>query len=943
MDLTSKAIDNRNSCVWLYRLLNKKFLLKEPYQNTSHVLDSGFYNELLYILGLKEEALGKKVITRLPVTERQDYSILELVIDELNNKFDSDEDDFVFEQSLELVITWLNRVLFIKLLETQLINWHPSDKNNYKILTSELIPGYDWLNQLFFNVLARPNGKRSDKVKTFAHVPYLNSSLFEESPSEQRLNFTIGNIIDGDIEIYPQSVLRTEKGKKYPVGTKINSLLYLFQFLDAYDFGLEDSGSLFTKDSKTIIDPSVLGLLFEKINGYKDGSFFTPSHVTHFMAARTIEKSLLKKISLDLGEEFSSLADVQNYIGRERIRKQKINEIVDNFKVCDPAVGSGHFLVSALNVLLEIKFKLNLIYTDDGVSLGNLINLDVVNDEVVVTDELGNYYVYNPQNKKSQLIQSAIFNAKKKIIENSLFGVDINEKSVQICRLRLWIELLKNSYYLDNQLQTMPNIDINIKKGNSLVNRYPIALGKAAKTLPDDIGVLKQVIKEYRENVKLYKNDSNKHSKQQIESTIRDIKYSLGLKRQFELDFWGDGKEQPANESMKPIYQHSLEWMLEFPEVLSEDGKFHGFDVVLVNPPYIDSEAMKLHLEEEREFYRKHFSTTKGNWDIYIPFLERCYQLLSKSGCCCCITPDKWLSKQFGEGFRGYIANHISSVYRFGRDVFENAIVDSIVSEFERDKVVCCLFGDYKNGDIDIINKVSSKGLSQDPFDCYFSKDETLRLGLALKDNVGSYALCESACATSNAYELQGIIEDRDFVSEKDYILVNTGTLDKYTFLWGCKPIKYLKTNYSQPVVNRQLFATKFANKAYERKTLSKKIIIKGLTKLDAALDLNGNVIPGKSTVVVLSEDISTLKVLAAFINSSFAIEFLKQKYPSATYNGGLNFTHKIIASIPIPPLNHESRLKIEQMVDSILNSNSIEKNSLIELLDQYISKLYRG
>ena len=107
-----------------------------------------------------------------------------------------------------------------------------------------------------------------------------------------------------------------------------------------------------------------------------------------------------------------------------------------------------------------------------------------------------------PKNKESQRIQETLFHEKQTIIENCLFGVDINPNSVKICRLRLWIELLKNAYYRTNtnELETLPNIDINIKCGNSLISRFGLDadLKDALKKSKLSIGAYKNAVKTYR-------------------------------------------------------------------------------------------------------------------------------------------------------------------------------------------------------------------------------------------------------------------------------------------------------------------------------------------------------------------------------------------------------------------------------------------------------------
>src|SRR5690606_35445559 len=201
--------------------------------------------------------------------------------------------------------------------------------------------------------------------------------------------------------------------------------------------------------------------------------------------------------------------------------RQEANEIVDSLKICDPAVGSGHFLVSALNEMIAVKNDLKILQDRDSKRLKEY-QVEVVNDELIVTDEEGELFDYNPNSKESQRIQETLLHEKQTIIESCLFGVDINPNSVKICRLRLWIELLKNAYYTsDNELQTLPNIDINIKTGDSLISRFK---------LEDDLKFAfkvkqaKYTFKDYRNAVFKYKNTNSKEQKRELLEIIKEVK-----------------------------------------------------------------------------------------------------------------------------------------------------------------------------------------------------------------------------------------------------------------------------------------------------------------------------------------------------------------------------------------------------------------------------------
>ena len=621
---TDKADDN--SLIALFKLLSPEHLLKLPFTNDSNSLDKRFYGELLHIIGLTETKEGsKKLIERNKAGERHPGTIIEATIIQLDSldklsrlekpyQFGNTQEERLFNVALELSITWINRILFLKLLEAQLITYHKGDKS-YSFLNLDKIKNYDDLNDLFFQVLARKYEDRNEDVKkAFEKTPYLNSSLFAPTDIEQVTLFISNLKDDKTIPIFSQTVLKDQQGKKRT--GKISTLQYFFEFLDAYDFGAE-GGEEIQEDNKTLINASVLGLIFEKINGYKDGSFFTPGFITMYMCRETIRKAVVQKFNETQEWNCTTLEEIYDKIED----RKEANKIVNSIKICDPAVGSGHFLVSALNEMIAVKNDLKILQDRDGKRLKEY-QVEVVNDELIVTDEEGELFEYNPNNKESQRIQETLFHEKQTIIENCLFGVDINSNSVKICRLRLWIELLKNAYYKNaTELETLPNIDINIKCGNSLVSRFAIDAD-----LKQALKKSKWSIDSYRVAVDTYRNAENKEQKREMERLITAIKSDF--RSEIDTPFkktiraarikvdqlateintikqWGEKADKKlikdfenAIEKLKKletekddilsnkIFENAFEWRFEFPEVLNDDGDFVGFDVVIGNPPY---------------------------------------------------------------------------------------------------------------------------------------------------------------------------------------------------------------------------------------------------------------------------------------------------------------------------------------------------------------------
>jgi hypothetical protein len=752
---SNKADDNK--LITLYKVFSPEHLLKLPFANDSNNLDKTFYNELLHIIGLEEyKEGGKKVIQRRNEKLRNAGSLIENSITILKaedclsqvtklSEYGSDKEEQLFNISLELAITWVNRILFLKLLEGQLLKYNNGD-SAFKFLNIRSIQGYDELNKLFFQVLAVKESNRSELVKhKFTNIPFLNSSLFEATDLEHK-TIRISNLDDQvKLPLYNNTVLRDKTGKKLS-GEK-EPLEYLFEFLDSYDFTSEGSEEI-QEENKTLINASVLGLIFEKINGYKDGSFFTPGFITMFMCREALRMAVINKFNEVKQWECKTISDLYNKIDDVN----DANNLINTIRICDPAVGSGHFLVSALNEIIAIKSELGILLDRTGKRLKGYSS-EVVNDELIISDEESKLFEYNPGNKESQRVQEAIFHEKQTIIENCLFGVDLNPNSVKICRLRLWIELLKNSYYksgkTNSELETLPNIDINIKCGNSLISRYPLDID-----IKTALRSSKWKVDNYREAVMTYRNAGSKEEKREMEQLISVIKNDfesqvskndkrflklnkfsgelLSLTSQsslFELskqqkDEWnkkvnkltGEVKNlenQIADINRNQIYRNAFEWRFEFPEILSTDGEFAGFDLIIGNPPYIQLQKDGGTLAALTE--SGGYSTYERMGDIYSLFYERGWQLLKQKGILCYITSNKWMRAGYGESTRKFFAEKTNPILLLdfaGNKVFDSATVDTNILIFSKEenkkKTISCIIKDDALNNLSVFVKQSA-------------------------------------------------------------------------------------------------------------------------------------------------------------------------------------------------------------------------------------------
>ncbi|MGI7546177.1 class I SAM-dependent DNA methyltransferase [Campylobacter coli] len=692
----------------LFKIFHKDFLLSEFNPNDANSLNNAFYKELLYILGLCESKQSSKLIIAKSEESKEEQGTFYTAI---NSKLEEEN----FETILKLLILWLNRILFLKLIESNLVRFN--DDKNLKFLNFKKIPDFDKLSELFFEILAKERSTR--KKSEFAYLPYLNSSLFEKQSIENTLEISNLNN-DLKLNYYKNTVLKDDKckAKKGQVGL----LEYLFEFLDSFDFGSDDEQSEILSQ-KELISSSVLGNVFEKLNGYKEGSFYTPSFITSYMCKESITKVVLDKFNAQFDLKATDISELRRDLRKEDKNAQK--ELLNSIKICDPAVGSGHFLVSALNVMLSIYDELNLFDEE--------FYLEVQNDEILITNRKGEFVEYkrpHSDKDKAHLIQKELFYTKKDIIENNLFGVDINPNSCEITKLRLWIELLKHSFYQSfedeayHDLKTLPNIDINIKCGNSLISYFEI--DKSLSHYPnikERMNKYKNIVKDYKEGFYTDKNQINQEIKN-LKISFKNFCFADKFKKEMKsfnekcekyskkygnflavndenlrifvsanltlFDFdEKEAKKEFAN--LKKEYDnifnlennHPFEWRFEFPEILDDDGNFQGFDLIIGNPPYIRQEEIK----ELKPNLAKNYKVYKGTSDIYTYFYELGFNILKSNGVLSFITSNKYTRAGYGEALREFLLKNVSILDYIdlnGIKVFDSATVDTSILSFEK-------------------------------------------------------------------------------------------------------------------------------------------------------------------------------------------------------------------------------------------------------------------
>ncbi|TAL15879.1 class I SAM-dependent DNA methyltransferase [bacterium] len=740
-----------------------------------------------------------------------------------------------------------------------------------KLFRKEIVPYENFFNDilepLFYEALATDRGEASYYSRFRCKIPFLNGGLFEP----------IGNYSWEDTEILISDSVFKE----------------VFDTFDLYNFTVREDEPL---EKEVAVDPEMLGKVFENLLEVKDrhdkGAYYTPREIVHYMCRESLinyldstlnggrvgyaplanpQGQLFDPAQMARPKEQLELAaqagptlipreDLETFIrvgefgiendqiveekGREtgrikykvpesiRDSAKRIDEALEDIKICDPAIGSGAFPVGMLHEVVRARETLSTYLKDEK--------------------------------------ERTVYNLKRHAIQESIYGVDIDCGAVDIAKLRLWLSLVVDE---DDFLtiKPLPNLDYKIVCGNSLIG-FPENWSSEAF---DKIEKLKR---EFYDTANF--------------SLKADLKARINPEIQARL----------VNSEKVFGHKVNFDFKLFFSEVWH---KKNGFDVVIANPPYIDSESMsKGELANDREIISKTMHFTRGNWDIYIAFFEKGLSLLNKSGVLVYITPDKWLSKPFGEELRKNAINNFIFVVETGREVFLEAKVDSVITGISKCNHQYMEVGFLK--DKHISTKKIDKNIIGGAFslDWLFSDHIQLLLKFErIKTKLKDIGECESACATSDAYKLKQFIKSgtTSILSSKDALaVINTGTIGKYISKWKQNKMTYLKDKYEFPYVMRSDFLAAFSN-TYGQKSIKPKIIIKGLTLLDACIDIKGNIVPGKSTLVVTSKSKENLYFLLLLLNTPIMFFYIKEKYRGSSYNQGITFTKDMVNDFPVP------------------------------------------
>ncbi|HKT93929.1 MAG TPA: hypothetical protein VJS18_17325, partial [Paraburkholderia sp.] len=513
-------------------------------------LDEGFYAELLHIVGLRESVSGAgRTVARLAPHARLRGALIELALSRLaarEVKSTSEQPDADhFELALRLCIAWISRLFFLKVLETRLLTLHGGD-SPYAFLNARHIRSFSDLDALCDAVLG------VDEVAPpvrFAHLPRFDGSLFVPQDLDRSLLCMSALDEHATLPLFAATVLTKASGERHV-------LAYLLDFLAAFDFSAGLVAQAPAAANRRCLDAWALGLVFEKLNGYRDGAWYTPGSVAMQLARPAVTHAALNRLNRAKGWRCTSIDQLSELIED----RDEARTILDSLRICDPAVGSGHLLVSALNELLALKVRLGLLNAREREAL-SACRIDVTADRLCVTRADGEQLTRERDGEAIRKIEAALFRVKRDIVEHSLFGVDINADSVGMARLRLWIELLEHADFT----ASLPNLETNLKQGNATLSRFEFDA----------------LIRDNAEQVANYRasaarlRSTNTPAARRAEATrlaqLRDALHNT---------LANDQAKTPPEEAT------AFEWRIEFADLLTDEGNFERFDAVIANPPY---------------------------------------------------------------------------------------------------------------------------------------------------------------------------------------------------------------------------------------------------------------------------------------------------------------------------------------------------------------------
>lgn len=510
---------------------------------------------------------------------------------------------------------------------------------------------------------------------------------------------------------------------------------------------------------------------------------------------------------------------------------------------------------------------------------------------------------------------------KLAILRDNIYGVDIEPMAVEISRLRSWLSIIVSEQGL-KQIEPLPNLEFNFVCADSLVRL------EEANILTDP--ELQSRLSDIRER---YFSATKPKEKEKLQ---RDFEKFTKPDLFDELD--------GRNKQLKTFSPFSANQVASFfdPEVMF--GNEEGFDLVLGNPPYVDSEFMSKRTPSVRQLLKSTYKTTKGNWDLYIPFIERGVELTKQGGVVSYIVKNSLLGAPYASALRTMLAGlEMQEVRDFGGvKLFESASVDTCVfrvrnappSGLVRFSQMASTTNKVSESLVDPLRLGNTT--SWITFTLPTEVQEILE-ELSGLPSLRDYGITGGAAATvSEAYKIAEFVTNNPSPREDEKKFVNTGTIDPFKTKWGEVETKYLGSSYSHPTV--QLSALEAINPVRAAQAASPKIIVNGMGNVEAYLDEDGSFLAGKTTSALYpSGETGALDLpqIVGLLNSSLSRFWFKANFLISGM-GGLNAEN--LLSLPVPQISSVDSLSLSNLSHQLAERIDPEWR---KALDELVFRVY--
>ena len=814
-------------------------------------------------------------------------------------------------------------------------------------------------------------------LRIFAGIPFLSGGLFECLDKCEEVN---GKLVETRIDGFSDSSKKQptipnklffgdeeqiDLNEVYGTHNKRYAVRGLVDTLNRYKFTIAENTPI---EEEVALDPELLAKVFENLlasyNPETDatarkqtGSFYTPREIVNYM----VDESLIASLETQLAEDGVPIRDLNlklrqlfSYTDKpHQFSEDEVDKLIvtiDNIKILDPACGSGAFPMGILQKLVVVLAKL-----DPNNAKWEQRQIERVRQAMSAAEKIEDHkFRENALNDLQAQIagigkafarNEPDYGRKLFLIQNCIYGVDIQPIAIQIAKLRFFVSLIIDQNIdtgTDNSgIRPLPNLETKFVAADVLLDVERPAQGmRQNRELRLTIEQKERELESVRERHFTARTTKTKEKFQKEDKRLR-----AEIGKLLERDHWPPETITKLN-AWNPFDQNSsakffdAEWMF---------GLRRGFDIIIGNPPYVDSETMVRSNPAQRLAIQSSYDTARGNWDLYIPFWEFSIKQTNSRGISTLITPNKWLSIGYGQALRQFARKFIQSFADYSNfRAFEATGVFPVVLIMNKLRKRPVAITTYNaNNDIvheaeigyDVLEKFDNWGL-------LLSSNLDLILKLIKRgEKLSTVCEPESAFTVSEAYELADYVRERTRNQENFLKFMNTGTVEPYVSLWGVSPTTYLKTRYHEPVIDKTSFENEFPRRYLQ--AASPKIILSGMRHFEAFLDDAGDYVAGKSTVLLRNIDSGVeAKFLLALLNSKLVSFFLKECFGRLAMDGGISFTTTNVSEIPIIIPKPEARGSILKLVEQILTAKRNDVNadtSKAETeIDQLVYALYQ-